>query len=264
MQLDQDVVLLIGLLARGDALYVPHRHTPSNQRAARALDENRQEFHAHGLPMIGGGSAAERQDHSRMLSRLRQSGLVVVSGHIRPRVRLTTATDDKLRALTACPTVHSAWPLLKLVKLLANGSSGPVLEFDVLGASPSQLESKDLVGLENLALPLLVRGFLLSDSDMKQRLGYFITEDGCKALAAGRPAFATAMLPDFDPAAGDLYDAEFRDAMAERAKAAPVLSNNVVIPLSAGSWEDCPQPLAADKLRKEIGWPLRSRRARHA
>ena len=115
-------------------------------------------------------------------------------------------------------------------------NAGCVLETDILRSNYGNVTSADLGALELQSLPLLVRGWLRSNSDVEGRIGYAITSKGRSALATGPPQ--PAELPEYDHAAGDLFDAVFHTGLSERAGWQPENRSLIVIPLSAGCWPE--------------------------
>lgn len=234
--LDDDLRLLIGLLAETDALFVPWRLSPrADWKHTAAVFERRDLFRAHGLPLVGGGTDARRKEHSRRVQRAKRAGLLTVEGRARPTARLTDSADASLRALCNLRGLASAFLLLQLVDALATGygtNAGYVSEFDILGvASP---ESRDCVRLENQAAPALARDWLDSHCDHAGRVGYAVTRAGRAALAGEPPT--DGGLPDLDEEAAGCYQQSLLAALDGREGWEPSPRASVVIALGAGSW----------------------------
>jgi hypothetical protein len=238
-ELDPELQWLVTLLAQRDALFTPfrHSHSKASSHAASAIWERRAEYLRRGLPVVGGGSPAERQRHSRAMKRAKSAGLIKITGRtMHTRVRLTPAAEESLSALTACYSVRDSWPLLELMAQFAE-IPGTTCETDIIGKGYDEVTSRDLADVEHRALPLLARDWLASNSDSEGRVDYFITPAGRAALAEGPPA-PPESLPDYSHAAGDYYDTIYTPGLRERETWQPTATNNVVIPLSCGMWGD--------------------------
>jgi hypothetical protein len=239
-ELDSDLVLLIEILAEQDVLWTPFRHNFLNGKSAAAVCERRNDYRKKGgLEFVRGGSGSDRQAHHRNLAAAKNAKLIVTSGKTRPRVQLSETADDKLRTLCDCYRVDQSWPILqRVVDLTDRGivNAGCVLEVDVLGLDYDSVQSRDLVELEYQALPLLVRGYLDSNSDLDGRVGYSITTLGRQALADGPPT--PKELPRCSNAESDLFADLFHDKLEERVNWIPGNPSLIAIPLSAGNWPE--------------------------
>jgi len=236
---DDQSRLLIQLAAQTDVIFAPYRYDGINARGTdAAIWERRQTYHRAGLRSTGGGSEQARQDHHRQLRGLRDAGLIVLRGKTNDlHAKLTPRADGAVRRATATHTVADSWPLLELIGLLA-GKRSMAAEVDIIGRNYDAVVSSDLAGLEHRCLPLLIAGYVTSGSDIDGRVGYFLTDAGRTALAAGRPA---APKGDFSNEAADLYDAIWTAGLAERESWEPINRANIVIPLSAGAWPAMPE-----------------------
>jgi hypothetical protein len=239
-ELSPDLVLLIEILADENVLWTPFRHNYLNGKSAAAVCERRNDYRKKGgLEFLHGGRGSDRQAHHRNLAAAKNAKLIVTSGKTRPRVQLSDAADDKLRTLCDCYRVDQSWPILqRVVELTDRGvvNAGCVCEVDILGLDYDSVQSRDLVRLENQSLPLLVRGYLDSNSDLDGRLGYSITTLGRQALADGPPT--PKELPRCSDAESDLFAGLFHDKLEERVNWIPGHPSLVAIPLGAGDWPE--------------------------
>jgi hypothetical protein len=251
-----DFTLIVSVLAATDVLWVAFRgwhRAPCG--SANAVGERRATYRRGGLVFTGGGTGARRQERSRELDEARRAKLIAGATTTRPLIRLTDDGFAVARALAGCPFIGDAdtWNILARVEALTqagvtNSGCGPVglyvPEYAILNRPHgSQLESPEVVGLENQAMPLLVAGLLEARSDCHGRVGYAITPEGRAALAAGPPAEPEG-LPAFDEVAAELYNDGFFGGLKARNHWEPE-GKDLAIPLSAGLWPAF-QPEAAD------------------
>jgi hypothetical protein len=223
--------LAIETLSRIDAVWTPCRFSSMTTKAVAAIYEQRE---ADGVLVVGGGSVRDRVSHHRMLASARAAGVLVVSGDARPLVKLTAEAEASARSLCGLDSLFASFPLMASIDKAAarcGTNCGFVGEDDVLGKPYDQLQSHDLVRLENKLLPLLVRGWLESDCDSEGRVGYRITEAGRAAVRPKR-----AKLPAFNQFCADEYDRLYSPTMDERNSLEPDRPGHLAIPLSCGCW----------------------------
>ncbi len=238
---DADIPMLIGLLAKTDAMFSPLRARFTLQRWAE-IGWRRRQFRRLGLPGSGGAGQERLQAH-RLYRRLARAGLVEIRGGGRAfGVRLSDQADWWLRRLA---TWHDQPQTLLLVGLvrwheLAGGSNaGFISEVHLAVAKPveSLTEEQALLVLqvEEIARPALVRGWLLSRSDHHCAAGYQATPAGRAALSC--PPKLPAAMPKYSSEANDEYLAALDQAAAELAEARPQAHrHDVPVCLSCGLW----------------------------
>jgi len=241
--MDEITELLVALLARTDALWSPLRLNSHNLRLAAAVEERRAAYCRAGLPISGGGSDSQRKAASRELAVARAAGYVETRGRTRLSARLTPAANDVLRTLTAGYRVDQVRPLLELVQVLTDAGQHNACAVSEAALIDSRVTPAEIGRLELLAAPLLAEGLLRTASDLEGRIGYSITADGRRALAAHWPQPPENLPEHCSPEAADAYDELLAAALAERETWQPETSL-VVIPLGAGSW---PESLEARK-----------------
>ena len=237
-------------LAQAEALFAPVRRKPEHRIAPpwiAAVHERRSLFETQGLPFIGGGNVASRKASERRLKELEALGVIQI-GRLNSRrlaVRLTPEADTVFRIRTGAYAIHEpeVWKLLvRIGKLTREGRSqgGFVLERDLLGRCYSDLQSDDLVGLENTLLPALVGGLVDSHHDTVGRVGYMLTDAGVAAIEKRKPRKPRKSIA-FNPELSAVHDREFLRTLRERESWEPDHKNHIVVPLSAGLWPACEQ-----------------------
>jgi hypothetical protein len=227
---------LIDLAARIDVLFAPFRCSACNLRAAAGVDVRRYVFNRSGYELMVGGDGATRQQGSRDLQRLEKRGLVEPCGRGKNHgLELTHAGDDLVRQLTGGVLARASFPLLgqiEAVKAEHGSNGGFVNECEIIGvANYDAVTSSQLLALERRALPLLVRGWLDSASDIGGRVGFAVTELGREAV---RPAPSPRVAED--PEATRRYQTMFNAGLSARESWRPDREGRLYIPLGAGSW----------------------------
>ncbi len=238
---DADIPVLIGLLAKTDALFSPLRGAFNLQRWAE-IGWRRRQFRRLGLPGSGGAGQERLQAH-RLYRRLARAGLVEIRGGGRAfGVRLSDQADWWLRRLA---TWHDQPQTLTLVGLVAwhlvagPGNAGFVSELHLAVAKPVEQLTEEqallVTELEEISRLGLARGWLLTRSDHHGAVGYQATPAGRAALSC--PPKLPAEMPKYSSAANDQYLQAFDQAAAELAEARPQAHrNDTPICLSCGLW----------------------------
>jgi len=207
-----DDALLLGVLARTDAVFLPYRSADSGSRPI--LWERRREFFTNGIRSQGaGGSAGARMSASRQLGALRGDGRLILRGGTTKttHARLSQVEDDRLRRLCGLPTLTAALVALDLLAVLMVEQSKTFLGRSWVGETAlgeteyNHPRAAHILGVvQDLFLPLLVAGLVETNSDRDGR-GFYGLSDSGKALADDRIETGKAD-PDACPpeqAAGD-------------------------------------------------------------
>jgi hypothetical protein len=246
--IDSRIAILTQIKAATEVLWTPFRFTRDNGLAAAAVFERRDAYETGGVEVRGGGSGAVRQARVVDLQAIVAAGLIATHGTSNALLlKLTELGDAAITALSGNYRIaDEAWPLLVLAKVLARNSFLPILEDDFLRRHRSP---RTLGALASLATPLLSRGFLPSNSDQTQHVGYLITPDGVEALSAGPPAQADL---SFDRSVADYFDELYGHGIADRESWIPQKRNSHVIPLSCGCWQTTKDSEKAKRFRRSI------------
>jgi hypothetical protein len=191
--------LLTLLLALGDALHVGIRREEwrkLNLNGSRFIALR--EFRAAGVPVPNAGGPSLSVERQRLLATLQAEGVLRVhrrQGLKVPLSKLSSAGDVEARRLCGLPGLAAAhsW-LTRLCDLSARAVKteacdagdfkGAVDEFNLV--PPAELTPPALVGIEEMALPALVRGWAECHSDVTGLVSYWPTAAGREA--ARRPA----------------------------------------------------------------------------
>jgi hypothetical protein len=245
-KLSTDAKTTLGeILCDTDILWTPFRtrRTTTIARDA-AIVERRELFQKSGLVFATGGSSTARSRDSRAVAELAARKLVTVGAHGRNRtVRLTPAGDNYARSFLPSCRIDESWPVLEKIAAAeaafdGRSNAGFIREFEILGidnAEPADDHARQLVELEDRALPLLAAGLIESCSDAEGTLGYRTTDAGREMLAAGQPSTPSKM-PVYDATRGRQFTNEYNAGLHERDLWKPAIPNHVWIPLSAGMW----------------------------
>lgn len=196
--------ILAAILALIDAVFLPCRSwtrpLPQNTAAARKQYQN------GGCPWRPGTSGdAQRKSTERMLSSISDKGVIHITrrqGLRFPLVKLSDQADWDMRLKCGLPSLEGAW--LVGNELLRRSEVIPqwVSEFSLMGDKPDRHEA---VAVENMMLPLLVRGYVESGSTVHGEARYALTESGAAWLGdTKKPKPDTAKE---NPAACRIYDA---------------------------------------------------------
>lgn len=236
---------LLDLLAEVDALFEPIRDWSSTRRNA-AIIKARRQFHERGIPFrTAGGTGSERTAATRAADELEATKLVVFSRRRGRRTtwKLSEAEDWRLRWWTHQAEVHEMALALFAVDVVSATLEGAICpEIRLTGGRGWDGEpSEQLLGIEELLLPALVRDFVVSHSDHHGRVGYSLTDSGRKFLAGWKGE--TGALDETyhrraAKAAHSRYCESLASARAELLERAhhEAVSNHIAIALSAGMW----------------------------
>lgn len=244
--------ILVRVLAQVDVLFTPYRHGQHGDcHRACAVWERRAEYRRQGVPAIGRGSDTERKRYSRLLTGLQDAGLLTLSGNTRGfRAQLTERGEVLARALVASYDAWQSWPLLRLVDLVTD-TYGKASEFYILGKWPPAATGKDAARLEIAMAPLLSRGWIDANSDIKGHVGYSLTSAGRAAMNGPHPETPGDDVPGLEERLSDIYDEEYRTGMSERLSWPPSHPNSLVLPLSCGLWLPPAKRKGLAKVRRE-------------
>jgi DNA-binding PadR family transcriptional regulator len=221
-----EYAILAGILAETDAIWLPIRswgdRTSANVGIARAAYPARGVAWASGMCSSREGMAALRD-----LAALEANGLLVV---VRDKgravsVRLTDAGDELARALVGIPTLAAG---VLTVRELARHCDREPRTMDRLWVPETTLadhpwgagDSGPFRIVEQMALPALVRGWVVSNSDMAGRAYYRLTPAGW-ALADGDAAAPDVPTVDFDEDVRGVYGQRLRLALDRLASETP-------------------------------------------
>lgn len=213
----------LGLLARTDALFMPFRR----QSRRTTVEQYRWRFRNGGLPM--GFEAGDRSDERlqlRLLHELAAQGRVILT---RPKagrsalVKLSEAADAEARRLAFyAGSLETGW--MTVERLLAHEAECDCCHWDIGGrcwvretvlgdcewGSPDSVRS--LLAVQALAMPALVRGWVVSNTSIEGHAFYRVTAAGRAAMETQPPAEPDPDEPA-DPAAAAFYrerlDAEY-------------------------------------------------------
>lgn len=189
--MDARTRILVTILAETDAVWLPNRKSrrprPANVYIAR------RDYAAAGVPWGSNEpSEAGRKAAQRELEALADAELVRVSRPKRMRalgVKLTDAGDVLARGLCGLPGVYSAWVAMQ--ELATHSRRPPETMRDVwvpeIALAGRNMDAAELAAIENMILPALVRGRVVSAADIAGRVSYALTPAGWRFLdgAAG-------------------------------------------------------------------------------
>lgn len=236
---------LLDLLAETDALFEPIRDWSSTRRNA-AIIKARRQFHERGIPFrVAGGTGAERTAATRQADELERSQLVAFSRRRGRRTtwKLSDPEDWRLRWWTHQAEVHEVALALFAVDVVSATLEGAICpEIRLTGGRGWDGEpSEQLLGVEELLLPALVRDFATSHSDRHGRVGYGLTDSGRKFLASWKGE--TGVVEKLyhrraAKAAHARYCESLKAARAELIERAhhEEASNHIAVALSVGMW----------------------------
>lgn len=225
--------ILLAVLAEIDAVWIPDRQ-PMKCKRHTAIFERRKVYHATGVVLVNlagaGADAAERQRASRALRELAADGLVTCHKPKWARalsVKLTPAGDDRARALAGLP-VFDYDLLVRLRGLndspLAIDVQGPVystvgvrnelLAWHSENALAGSQAGEAIAGLQLEMLPLIVRGYVASGSQINGSIWYALTPAGQVAAQEPEIEIDWTALPEPTRQAEELYWTTFEAAFA--------------------------------------------------
>jgi hypothetical protein len=247
--------LLIRLLAEIDELFTPCRFNDMTSQQAR--QERIADYRRGGLRWYSNQrGTADRKSAERVLQELEEVGEIEVErrGNRAEFVRLTDATDQRLRGRCGLPGVAKALRAIEQMKELHKAGDYFAESWEAVEIEESWIAELFLIGwpdeppdwkLERAKLwlallPALARGWVLSNIDANGCVFYQITTKTLDAVAV-HP------LPKFDSAAFDVYGREAAKAQRVLASAKPSNENDLWLPLPV-SW-----PRYADGPRAKRG-----------
>jgi hypothetical protein len=178
---DKDAILA-KILALTDSAFLPCRNwtKPAPMNTAQA----RRDFQKGGCPWRPGASSeGQRKSSERTLSTMADRGIIHVtrrSGLRWPMLKLSDAADWRTRGECGLPAQEGAWLVAR--ELLKQSEEIPswIPERALMGKNPDRHEA---VAIENMMLPLLVRGFVVSGSNINGGVSYLLTPEGAAWLA---------------------------------------------------------------------------------
>ena len=234
---DSDFILCY-VLAVSDATWLPVRRftapLPANVYLARVG------FRKTGVPWRSGEAGeAARKAAQRRLEAAASAGLVTVH---RPRrgknlgVRLTDEGDARARALCGLPGMADGLSLLGEVDRLSASAGAWVPETSFADAGAECSES-ELMLTENLALPVLTRGWLESGATVRGNAAFRVAEAGRTYLVSEATLAALDNLEDDEPPtdaqARLFYEHALEDVLRRFAHATPEDAREIgLVPLS--------------------------------
>lgn len=240
--------LLVKILARQDAAFLPCRTWFSDQGFANAVQDRRRAHFAAGTPWRTGARNESLRKHTeRELERVERDGLVIThkrEGRILG-VRLTDAGEQNIRAVIGFPSLAVTLRLVReLAAMVQDGRCWAgqwVPETWLAGVFPDFLAGwrQKLSELQHDFLPACARGWAAGDTD----------SDGHSFYKIGRPVDAKPLrvLPKADRAAGLLYSDAIGAEIEILKRAKPEHPGNVVIGLPR-SWPGEAWPTNAEFL----------------
>lgn len=208
---EQDQVL-IELLADTDALFKPYRHR-GGIRAGTVYSERRNAYHEAGLlwaseePTDAGRKASQRELELCVKRKLVKA---VKSQGRTSAVSLTNVGEQYARALAGNPGIAEAIPILeRMIELQLESEKYYLPEFKLWVPETRLIELDwgegdylaELSLLQFMLAPALHRGWVHFKASWKGHGWYH--PNCCKPWLLAEIA---AQLPDYDPAAGRLYD----------------------------------------------------------
>jgi len=234
--------ILIQILALQDAIWHPFRRRDWLPPMPTVLYEHRKRFReGEGVSWAtGGGRADLRKARQRELDALAETGLIELCGRQRRSgVRLPEPVEIATRALCGLPNIEAGYvSLLEVIRLEAGDQRpGPLCsELWLAGIDNYTQDEKcfrELRLVELLMLPALSRGWVESHSDLLGCVWYFATPKGREVAKQPGPTLP-AGLPEWDRAAGRLYDKELIAARERLRREKPDRPNELGhCPLSA-------------------------------
>ncbi len=180
-------MLLVAVLGRVDAAFLPARQWTPRARAA-CIYEARRDYPKRGVLWRPGGNASERKRNERRLGVLEVRGEVERSRNtLRTNaVRLTDMGEARARALAGLPGWDCALATLDELARLAPPGKGVWETWlaDVEWADTADADARQMLAtVAEMALPALVRGWVVSNSTVQGHVHYALTAAGRAALA---------------------------------------------------------------------------------
>ncbi len=203
----------VSILGAQDAIFSPLRDIDriagSNFLAARVDFLTR-----GGLPIHSQGA---RQAFARQLEELQRQKLVTVSRQRRtmfPMVRLSLLAETLARSLCGLPSIAAGWVTVERVAELADAAGREWVPEFVLAkwpgpraVKPGSADMRELVLIEDMALPALARGWIDSNATALRHVCYRVLPAGRNALMETAPADPKKSL--FEESALNAYQLSF-------------------------------------------------------
>lgn len=170
--------IIIAILAAVDAQHVPNRRSqhdpPSGVQWLAQREYRRYGLRWSAAAVIGRGDGAARKQAERALDKAAADGLVALS-HVaerRSHAKLTDLGEQRGRALVALPYFHESAALVDRIR----AAGGGWIDETSLGVDVASKDAKyQIVRLEEVALPLIIRGFLEANSTYRGNVSYRLT-----------------------------------------------------------------------------------------
>jgi hypothetical protein len=219
-------VVLTQILAETDALWLPNREWTGRRPANVYI--GRRDFGRFGVPWASREhSEAGWKESQRALAALSQAGLVKATRLRRVKtsgVRLSDEADAAARVRCGLPGVDAGWAaLVKLAGLSRRPAKvmGDAWIPETALADASKPPREELSLVEDMLLPAMVRGWVVSLSDVQRHVCYRTTLAGWQMVDAGEPPTVPAGCKVSRELAA-LYDDRLQAALARLEASAPV------------------------------------------
>jgi DNA-binding transcriptional ArsR family regulator len=162
--------LLVRVLAESDAVWLPIRQSEWEHSRPAAIYFAREAFRANrGVIVAAPGSDAERKAAERAITALVQAGYLKARHRARGRyLRLTDEAEDRLRQLCGLPGL---WLAYEAVRRHVGPTWTPEIALNG-GRGWGDGHGRELVFVELLLLPALIRGIVVAGSDVYGRVYY--------------------------------------------------------------------------------------------
>ena len=236
--------LLVTILADVDVIHTPRRFHNLSLDAWVLLDERQRAYAEHGVPWASGGtSERDRKTQQRNLEALAEQGFVVAhrSAGRTVGIRLTPKGDQHARALANLPDMVEAFPhLRRMVRLQQKGFDaewsdrfqGWLPETLLTGCEWGAPASREPFGkLQAEVLPVIIRGWLRTNSSVKGHLWYYPTAAGIAASRDDTHGTVPNDVPEPLPPAREIYGQRYNQTKSNLCNASHVDGEIGPIPL---------------------------------
>lgn len=238
--------IIVHILGATDAVWLPQRghYAPLGSNTFLA----RRDFAKTGVPWRSGESSeAGRKGAQRALEAVVSSGLLAAH---RPRkaktlgAMLTDEGEARARALCGLPSLAAGVATVAEVERLSTSPGAWVAETVLSGAAYDEPGANAaLMDVEDMALPVLTRGWLAAHSTIHGHVCYRVTEAGREILSG----LGALDLPEVDSGADEAARAQYFQSLTEMQSR---LAHDQ--PLDRREIGLCPLSVAALAPRKEI------------